>query len=66
MELCHILKKHGFAKGKVVVDIQHKKHGIWVASRVAERLTILGNQEILGNCQSLVEIIPSGQPLFQK
>ena len=43
MELCNILEKYEFTTGKVVVDIEHKKLCIWVASRVAERHTILGN-----------------------
>ena len=48
MELYNVLIQARLTTSKTKRDIYYSKLGIWVASRVAERLKTLGNKEILG------------------
>ena len=55
MELYNVLVQIQFTTSKAKRGMQHSKLGIRVASRVAEQIKLLGNKEILGNSQILVE-----------
>ena len=56
LELYNVLIQTRLTTSKTKRDIQYRKLGIQVASRVAERLTnILGNKKILGKSQIWVE-----------
>ena len=53
LEICNVLIQTRLTTSKTKRDIWYSKLGIWVASRVAERL--LGNKEMLEKSQILME-----------
>ena len=55
LELYNVLVQIQFTTSKAKRGMQHSKLDIRVASRVAEQMKLLGNKEILGNSQILVE-----------
>ena len=65
LELFNNLVQARIVTSTATLDIQYCKLNTRVASRVAERLRILGNQEILEKCQIWVPIQPSTQYSFQ-
>ena len=66
LELCNVLVQIRFTTSKTKRDIQYSKLNIRVASRVAERLKILGNKEISENSQIWVEAQARAKASSQK
>ena len=66
LELYNILVQIRFTTSKTKRDIQYSKLSIRVASRVAERLKILGNKEISENSQIWVEAQARAKASSQK
>ena len=66
LELCNVLVQIRFTTSKTKRDIQYSKLSIRVASRVAERLKILGNKEISENSQIWVEAQARAKASSQK